>query len=210
MSEPIPQPGVQFSVNDRGGEYYTKLQQLAAAVDLSITAYNAAVAAGTDASGYLQQIQELQAGINQALAAAIEEVEAIRDSTQAIAEGDLPAQAGNKNKVLTTSGSGIGWSYVSGFNRYSASAIELEAGDEALITAAEELVITMPLSISQGDPFYIRNSSASTADIVLHTSFNIITPPGKPNIEAGDTVRIPPGTPWPMLALSEDTLELIV
>lgn len=86
MSEPIPLPGVQFTVNDRGGEYYNKLQQLAAAIDSSITAYNAAVAAGTDAGGYVQQIELIQADINNAFVAAMAEILEIRNDTLAIAD----------------------------------------------------------------------------------------------------------------------------
>lgn len=86
MSEPIPLPNVSFNVGDRGGEYFTKLQQLAAAVDSSITAYNAAVAAGTDASGYVQQMQAILADTHSALVAGVTEIAEIRNDTLAIAE----------------------------------------------------------------------------------------------------------------------------
>lgn len=210
MSEPIPQPGVQFSVNDRGGEYYTKLQQLAAAVDLSITAYNAAVAAGTDASGYLQQIQELQVQINNAMAAAIEEVSQIRDNTQAIAEGELPVQTGQQNKALITNGANIGWHHLSGFNRSASASITLIAGDKVMMTATEELVVSLPAAIAVRDPFLIRNSSESTADVVLQMAYAVVTPPGYPDIAAGDTVRLAPGEKWELSALSNSKLELLV
>lgn len=86
MANTLPLPSVNFTVDDRGGQYFAKLQQLAAAVDASITAYNAAVIAGTDAGGYVQQIEQLQADINSALVAAMVEIAAIRNDTLAIAE----------------------------------------------------------------------------------------------------------------------------
>ncbi|GAB2927411.1 hypothetical protein [Rheinheimera gaetbuli] len=86
MSEPIPLPNVSFNVGDRGGDYFTKLQLLAAAVNSSIAAYNAAVAAGTDASGYVQQIELIQAEINTAMVTAMLDIAAIRADTLAIAE----------------------------------------------------------------------------------------------------------------------------
>lgn len=210
MSAPIPLPGVQFSVNDRGGEYYQKLQQLAAAVDASIAAYNASVAAGIDASGHLQQIQALQVQINNAMVAAIEEVSQIRDNTRAIAEGELPIQTGQQNKALMTNGSNIGWHHVTGFNRSAEANLTLHAGDRVLITANEEVQVAMPETIAAKDPFMFRNSNESTADVVLLARFTILTPPGHPDITAGDTVRLSPGERWAMVAKSNNKLELVV
>ena len=207
MANTLPLPGVSFTVDDRGWQYFPKLQQLAAAVDTCVAAYNASVAAGVDASGYLEQVQDVQAQIVLLLQEAIAEMQKIRNATQVISASGLPAQSGNANKALITDGEMLAWGHTWGFTPDN-TLTQLNPGDRRLMLITTDAPISMPALIIPGQPFVIRNSAASTARIKLQLQHALVTE--KEMLAAGSIVNIEPGHTWPMVAISDTQLELVL
>ena len=71
MTSPVSPPGVVFSANNKGGDYLTKLQQLASGVDSLFVAFNAQLQAGQLAEQSLTEIGAIQVQIGAALTQAI-------------------------------------------------------------------------------------------------------------------------------------------
>lgn len=207
MANTLPLPSVNFTVDDRGGQYFAKLQQLAAAIDTCVAAYNASVNAGVDASDYLQQVQDLQGQIVLSLQDAIAEMQQIRDDTQVISASGLPAQPGNANKALITDGDTLAWGHTWGFTPDN-TLTQLNPGDRRLMLITTDAPVSMPALISAGQPFVIRNSAASTARIKLALQHELVTT--KETLAPGSIINIEPGTTWPMVAISNTQLELTI
>lgn len=75
--EYLPIPGISLTTLDRGGEYLLKLQQLAAAIDTTVQAFNSQVDAAQTAEQIREatalmksQVEQIQSEMNEALAAA--------------------------------------------------------------------------------------------------------------------------------------------
>lgn len=207
MANTLPLPGVSFTVDDRGGQYFAKLQQLAAAIDTCVAAYNASVNAGVDASDYLQQVQDLQGQIVLSLQEAIAEMQQIRNDTQVISASGLPSQTGNANKALVTDGDTLAWGHTWGFTLDN-TLTQLNPGDRRIMLITTDTPVSMPASITTGQPFVIRNSAASTARINLQLKHELLTAKG--TLDAGSIINIEPGTTWPMVAISNTQLELTI
>lgn len=195
-------PGVNFSVNDRGGEYFAKLQALAQAVDASIAAYNAAVVAGFDASSIKEQVLLLQAQMQQqslnalaelqlAGAEIIAQAEQVRDATQIISESGLPSTAGQINKSLTVGAAGVSWAHTSGFNRKITGNTTLKPGDRVIAALNLEAAVVLEAS-AELDSFYLKNSLVSVADALITLPMSAIGP-NDYQMLSGDVVRLKPG-----------------
>lgn len=100
--EHLPIPGVTFTTLDRGGDYLAKLQQLAQALDTSITAFNNQIDATQTATQIKAQVQELA----QEMVALAQQ--AVSDA-QAISESGLPSQTGKAGAVFITNGATSAW-----------------------------------------------------------------------------------------------------
>lgn len=101
--EHLPIPGVAFTTLDRGGDYLPKLQQLAAAIDTTVAAFNNQVDAAETAEIIKGQVEELLLLAVQAVAEA-----------QAISESGLPTQAGKAGAVFVTNGANGSWKKTDG------------------------------------------------------------------------------------------------
>lgn len=214
----IPAPNVIFSVADRGGEYFAKLQQLAAAVDTSIAAYNLAVAAGVDAGSILGEVQALQEALNAAIADGLSAMQqqgaeiigeaiAIRDATQMISESGLPSTAGKKYRALTVGAAGIEWAQVSGFNALIEDASTLSSGARALVLVDVDTPISLPETVAELDNFFIKNSQQSGADALITLPVAALGP-NDYEIDQGDVLRLRPGEKVSLTAVNTELLEL--
>ncbi|MFN4056212.1 MAG: hypothetical protein ACK4GU_15240 [Alishewanella aestuarii] len=214
----IPAPNVIFTVADRGGEYFAKLQQLAAAVDTSIAAYNLAVAAGVDAGSILGEVQALQEALNAAIADGLSAMQqqgaeiigeaiAIRDATQMISESGLPSTAGAKYRALTVGAAGIEWAQVSGFNALIEDASTLSSGARALVLVDVDTPISLPETVAELDNFFIKNSQLSGADALITLPVAALGP-NDYEMDQGDVLRLRPGEKVSLTAVSTELLEL--